>query len=203
MDELKRSIEGTKEDLEDQLDRVEQAISGAGASLRELLLADQTQLQSCLDSLAHAQRVADTTQVQVIIERNRGGEDSRTLFGADTSRPAFSLTVSDNEAQRGAVMAAGVHSPEVLHALLEGTPKADLVLMLQTSRTQSPSNNTNMLQCFLNSPSTGRTQAIDISSTINTSSKGRISTQEDTQKNVESLPSRTVHKNDALYDKAL
>ncbi|KAF7505952.1 hypothetical protein GJ744_012394 [Endocarpon pusillum] len=146
LNELKRSIEGTKEDLEDQLGLVEQAISGAEASRRGLLLADQ---------------------VQVVIERNRGGEDSRTLFGTDTSRPAFSLTVSDNEAQRGAVMAAGVHSPEVLQSLLKGTPAADLVLVLQTLRNQSPSNNTDMLPSFLDSHSAGRTLAIDMPSTMN------------------------------------
>jgi len=36
LNELRKSIEGTKEDLEDQLDLVRHAISGAGASLRDL-----------------------------------------------------------------------------------------------------------------------------------------------------------------------
>jgi ABC-type transporter Mla subunit MlaD len=117
LNELHKLIEGTKEDLEDQLDQVRHAISGAGASLRDLLQADQAQLQCGLESLAQAQRVTETTRPQVVIEENRGGQESRTLFGTDTSQPQFNLTVADNEAQHGAVMAAGVHSPETGRSL--------------------------------------------------------------------------------------
>jgi hypothetical protein len=208
LDELKISIEETKEELEDQLSQVGQAISGAGAALRDLLLADQAHLQICLDSLAQAQRVADTTQPQVVIERNRGGEESRTLFGTDTSRPEFCLTVSNNEAQRGAIMAAGVHSPETLQALLNGTPAADLVLALQALQTGSPNINKNILQSFLNNHPASHTQGtIDRSSTSNVPFRERISAQEDTPEDTpddcETLPSRPVHRDDGSYNQAL
>ncbi|KAK5069369.1 hypothetical protein LTR51_008619 [Lithohypha guttulata] len=74
----------------------------------------------------HYQELAQATPPQVVIERNRGGEQTRALFGTDTSRPEFNLAVSDNQVQGGAVMAAGVHSPETLQALLQGPHAADL-----------------------------------------------------------------------------
>jgi ABC-type transporter Mla subunit MlaD len=107
LSELKKSIEGTKEDLEDQLERVQETISNTGAALRDILQADQAQLQRGSRSLVQAQKVADTARPQIVIERNRGGEESRALFGTNTSQPHFNLTVSENEAQCGAVMAAG------------------------------------------------------------------------------------------------
>jgi hypothetical protein len=204
LDELKRSIEETKEELEDQLSQVGQAISGAGTALRDLLLADRADLQICLDSLAQAQRVADATQPQIVIEQNRGEEESRTLFGTDTSRPDFCLTVSNNEAQRGAVMAAGVYSLETLQALLKGTPAADLVLALQALQTGSPNTNKNISQSFLNDYSASHTQGtIDRSSTLNVPFRERISSQEDTPKDSEKLPSRPVHRDDGSSSQAL
>ena len=157
LDELKDSIEATKEDLEVQLSRIEQAISSAKPSARDLL-TDRAHLKSCLDSLAKAQRVAENTKAQVLIERNRVGEGGRGLFGADMFQPGFSLTVSDNEAQRGAVMAAGVHSPEVLQTLLKGTPAADIMHVAQALQTQPPNINMDMLQSFLTDRSTGHMQ---------------------------------------------
>jgi ABC-type transporter Mla subunit MlaD len=202
LNELRKSIEGTKEDLEDQLDQVRHAISGAGASLQDLLQADQAQLQSGLENLAQAQRVAETTQPQVVITRNLGWQESRTLFGTDTSRPQFHLTVSDNEAQLGAVMAAGVHSPETLQALLRGSQTADLVLVLQALQNQSQSTSGTTLQSIL----TGRTQGFtDGPSTMNTAPKLSISDQEETLEGVE-VPGQSttaVHKDAGKYDEAL
>jgi ABC-type transporter Mla subunit MlaD len=206
LNELRKSIEGTKDDLEDQLDQVRHAISGAGASLRDLLQADQAQLQSGLESLAQAQRVAETTQPRVVITRNLGGQESSTLFGTDTSRPQFHLTVSDNEAQLGAVMAAGVHSPETLQALLRGSRTADLVLVLQALQNQPQSTSGTALQSILNSVATGRTQGFtDGPSTMNAGPKLSISDQEETPRGVE-IPGRStsaVHKDAGKYDEAL
>jgi hypothetical protein len=181
LNELRKVIEGTKEDLEDQLDQVRHAISGAGASLRDFLQADQEQLQSGLESLAQAQRVAETAQPQVVITRNLGGQESSTLFGTDTSRPQFRLTVSDNEAQQGAVMAAGVYSLETLQALLRGSRTADLVLVPQALHNQPQSTSGTTLQSILNGVATGRTHGLtDGPSTMNAAPKLSISDQEET-----------------------
>ena len=160
LNDLKNSIRGTKEDLEDQLDQVRQAISTADASLREMLQVDQTRLQTSLDSLARAQRVADTTDPKVVLERNRAGQGSRAIFGTDTSQPQFSLTVSDNEAELGAVMAAGVHSPETLQALLRDSRTPDLALTLQVLQTQSHRANATALQSILNNLSAERQKGL-------------------------------------------
>lgn len=192
--------------MEDQLDQVRHAISGAGASLRDLLQADQAQLQSGLESLAQAQRVAETTQSQVVITRNLGGQESRTLFGTDTSRPQFHLTVLDNEAQLGAVMAAGVHSPETLQALLRGSRTADLVPVLQALQNQPQSTSGATLQSILNGVATGRTQGFtDGPSTMNAAPKLSILDQEEAFGGVE-IPGRStsaVHKDAGKYNKAL
>jgi hypothetical protein len=190
LDELKDSIEATKEDLEVQLSRIEQAISSAKLSARDLL-ADQAHLKSCLDSLAEAQRVAENTKAQVVIKRNRVGEGGRGLFGADTFQPGFSLTVSDNEAQRGAVMAAGVHSREVLQTLLMGSPAADIMHVVQALQTQPPNINMDMLQSLLTGRSTSHVQrAVDSPPTMNLSPGN--SAHDDMSRDVEMLPRRNV-----------
>ena len=206
LSELKKSIEGTKEDLEDQLDQVRDAIGSAAASLRDQLSADQARLQSSLDSLAHAQRVAETTLPQVIIKGNRGGAESRTLFGTDASRPQFSLNASDNIAEQGAVMAAGVHSPETLKALLGESGAADLVLALRSLHTQSHGTSTETPQSVPNGSSTGRTPGIIIGpSNTNAIQRLRISGPEDTSSDVEPSPntSNAVHVHDRKYDEAI
>jgi hypothetical protein len=203
--QLKDVIEGTKEDLEDQLDQVRQAITTAAVSLRDTLEADQARLQRSLDGLAQAQRIADNSQSQVVIERNRAGQGSRTLFGTDTSQPRFNLTVSDNEAQTGAVIAAGVHSPQTLQALLGESRTADLALVLQALQTQLPSTISTTLQSHLNNISaTDRHGLTDRPSATNVSPSLRISEQEDTPDVVE-MPAQStgaVHKDDGEYDEA-
>ena len=166
--DLKDLISGTKEDLEDQFDQVRRAISTADASLREILRDDQARLQSSLDSIARAQRVADTTDLKVIVERNRADQGSRAIFGTDTSQPQFSLTVSHNEAGLGAVVGAGVHSPQTLQALLGNSRTPDLALALQTLQTQSRSTNAEALQSVLNNLSAERNRGLtDIPSETN------------------------------------
>jgi hypothetical protein len=185
-------MEATKEDLEVQLSRIEQAIGSAEKSVYDLH-ADQAHLKSCINILVEAQRVAENTQPQVVVERNRVGEGSRGLFGADTFQPGFSLTVSDNEAQRGAVMAAGVHSPEVLQTLLMGTPAADVMHVVQTLQTQPTNINMGMLQSLLTGRSTGHIQrAVDSPSTMNLSPG--YSAHDNMSREVEMLSSRNIQE---------
>lgn len=134
--ELKRLVEGTKQDLNDQVEQVEDAIHGAAESFRDRLQADCAQLQSALQALAQAQHVADTTRPQVVIEKNQGGEDSRALFGTDVSQPHFDLTVSNNIADKRAVIVTGVNSTETVQAFLKGSGRSDVALIMQTM--QSP-----------------------------------------------------------------
>lgn len=158
--DLKDLISGTGEDLEDQLDQVRQAISTADASLREIFQDDLARLQSGLDSITRAQRIADNAPTKVIVERNRAGQGSRAIFGTDTSQPQFSLTVSDNEAGLGAVVGAGVHSPQALQALLGNSRTPDLALTLQALQTQSRGTNAEALRFIMNSLSAERKRGL-------------------------------------------
>lgn len=157
---LKDLISGTREDLEDQLDQVQQTISSADASLREILQGDLAQLQNSLDSIARAQRIADTARPEIIIEHNKAGQGSRAIFGTDTPQPQFNLTVLGNEAGLGAVASAGVHSPQTLQALLGNPQTPDLALALQALQTQSPNTNHESLQSILNGLSAERQRGI-------------------------------------------
>lgn len=152
--DLKDKISGTKEDLEDQLDQVQQTISAADASLREILQDDQARLQSSLDSIAQAQKVMENSYPKIVIEHNRADQGGRAIFGTDTSQPRFSLTVADNEAGIGAVVGAGVHSPETLQTLLGNSRTPDLALALQALQTQSRSTGDNAIQSVLRTLST-------------------------------------------------
>jgi precorrin isomerase len=205
LNQLKDAIEGTKEDLEDQLGQVRQVITTAEASLGDMLRVDQARLQRSLDSLAQAQTIIDHSKPQIVIERNRAEQGSRALFGTDTSQPRFNLTASDNEAQLGAVMAAGVHSPQTLQALLGKSWTADLALVLQALQTQSPSTISTTLQSHLNNISAADRQGLtDRPSTTNISPSLRVPEQEDTPDVVE-MPSQStsaVHKDDGKYDEA-
>ena len=154
--------------MEDQFDQVRRAISTADASLQEILRHDQARLQSGLDSITRAQRVVDTTHLKVIVERNRADQGSRAIFGTDTSQPQFSLTVSHNEVGTGAVVGAGVHSPQTLQALLGNSRTPDLALALQTLQTQSRGTNAEALQSVLNNLSAERNRGLtDIPSETN------------------------------------
>lgn len=157
---LKDLISGTREDLGDQLDQVQQTISSADASLREILQGDLAQLQNSLDSIARAQRIVDTARPEITIERNKAGQGSRAIFGTDTPQPQFDLTVLGNEAGLGAVASAGVHSPQTLQALLGNSRTPDLALALQALQTQSPNTNHESLQSILNNLSAERQRGI-------------------------------------------
>ena len=103
-------------------------------------------------------------------------------------------------------MAAGVHSPETLQALLRGPRTADLVLVLQALQNQPQSTSGTTLQSILNAVATGRTQGYtDGPSTMNAAPKLSISDQEGTPGSVE-IPGRStsvVHKGAGKYDEDL
>jgi hypothetical protein len=157
---LKDLISGTKEDLEDQLDQVRQAIGTADAPVRKILQDDLARLQNSLDSVARAQRIADTARPEVTIEGNEAGQYARAIFGTDTPQPQFNLRVSENRAELGASMSAGVHSPQTLQALVGKSQTPDLALAIQALQTQSPNTNHEYLLSILNGLSMERQRGI-------------------------------------------
>ena len=160
MEQLKELIGSTKEDLEDQLAQVQRHLETAEASLRANLQDDQAGLQSCLNSLAQAQQIANNVRPSVFIRDNRAGQGSRTIFGTDTSQPQFNLTVSGNEAQQDAVIGSGVYTPQTLQALLGDSRTGDLALAMQVLQTQTPSNDGNDLQSIAHRLTTERSARI-------------------------------------------
>lgn len=114
-------------------------ISTAEVSLREVLQSDQARLQSSLNNLAQAQKIADGIHPSIIIQRNRSDQGSRAISGTDTSQPQFNLTVSDNEAQSSAVMGSGVYTPQTLQALIGSSRTVDLALAVQASQSADAS----------------------------------------------------------------
>ncbi|KAF2278228.1 uncharacterized protein EI97DRAFT_499725, partial [Westerdykella ornata] len=160
LDDLKNLISGTREDLEDQLEEVQRDIEDAAISVREVLQDEQARLQSILASVEKAQEVLNTTQPKLVIESNKAGDGSRAIFGTDTSQPHFELKVANNEAGVGAVMSAGVHSPETLQALLQQSQTPDLALALQALQTQSSHTANEALQNVLNKMAADRNQTL-------------------------------------------
>lgn len=156
MEQLKDLIDGTKEDLEDQLAQVHRHIETAEASLRAVLQDDQAGLQNCLNSLAQVQQIANNVRPSVFIQDNRVGQGSRAIFGTDTLQPQFNLTVSGNEAQQDAVMGSGVYTPQTLQALLGDSRKGDLALAVQVLQIRTPSTDGNDLQSIAHQLTTKR-----------------------------------------------
>ena len=60
---LEGQISGTKDDLADQLEELQDTVKGADASLRALLSDDVARLQRSLNSIAQAQRVVKNTKL--------------------------------------------------------------------------------------------------------------------------------------------
>lgn len=174
LDDLQDLIRGTKEDLEFQLGQVEfqlgqvrQIINTIGVSMLDSLHADQARLQSSLESLERAQRIADITRPQVTVRSNRTNQGSRAVFGTDSSQPQFSLNVSDNDVGLGAIAAAGVYTPQTLQALLRDSRTPDLALAIQALQTQSQRNHDSALGSLLSNLSVGASE-------VNPSTSSRI-----------------------------
>jgi hypothetical protein len=146
IEEMKALIEGTKQDLTDQAEQVEEAIRDAAESLHDRLRADRAQIHAALDTLAQAQQTANTTRPEVVIKENQAERDSRAIFGTDSLQPQFNLNVSNNTAGERTTMAAGVHSPETLQALLKSSGRSDVALLLQTMRSPLDRSGEGILQ---------------------------------------------------------
>lgn len=149
--DLKDSIEGTKQDLQDELEQVQSRITSAAASLQQTLQADQAQLRASLESLEQSQTQAENMKPTITISDNRAGQASRAIFGTDTSQPKFDLNVTGNEAGDGATMAAGVHSPETLQALLQNSPNPNLTIAFQALQNTALFTNPDILRSATNS----------------------------------------------------
>lgn len=118
--ELKNSIPGIQEDLEDYLAQVQATISTAKASL--LALGDeQARLRSSLDGLTQVQRIVDRIRLCIVIERNRAVPGSQAIFGTDTSQPPFNLKVLGNVAGEGSLMVSGVYNPQAIQDILKSS----------------------------------------------------------------------------------
>ncbi|KAI4271449.1 MAG: hypothetical protein L6R38_006869 [Xanthoria sp. 2 TBL-2021] len=199
LEEFKDLISRTKEDLEDQLAQVQRTISTAEASLRKVLQDDQARLQSSLNSLAQAQRIANGTHPSIVIERNRADQGSRAIFGTDTSQPQFNLTVSDNEAQSNAVMGSGVYTPQTLQALLGSSGTADLALAVQALQTQTQSTDVSALQSIANQLSAVRNKGT--SSRANPPPSLMNSDYTNTAEDFQPPPNTLRHETDDIYNK--
>ncbi|RFU28890.1 hypothetical protein B7463_g7449, partial [Scytalidium lignicola] len=200
LDDLKNSIRDTRGDLGKHLDQVQQAVESAEASSQKMFQEDIERLQGSLDSLARAQQVADSIESKIVIEGNLAGQGSRAIFGSDASQPQFSLKVSKNEAQLSAVMAAGVHSPETLQALLQDSRTPDIALTLQALQMQSQNSSPNSLQSILNILSA---QSMDRSSHLHLAQDIAKNYQLDTTKpqNVISLPGQLGNSASGVMDR--
>lgn len=157
MNNIKDFICGTREDLQDQLDQVQETIRSADVSIQETLRADQAQLLGSLKSIEWAQHVADTHPT-VIVQSNQGGEGTRTLFGTDTSQPQFNLNVSKNEAGSGATMVAGVLTTDTIRVMFGNSQTRNLALALQELQNQSQNTNNATSLSLLRSLSIGRVE---------------------------------------------
>ncbi|KAH8430993.1 uncharacterized protein LDX57_008654 [Aspergillus melleus] len=160
---LENTIQGTKEDLDDQLEQVRETISGADVSTRNILQTDLAQLQSSMQSLQSS--IASLEQVKATLPTltitGNQAESSRAIFGTDTHQPSFNMNVSNNAAMRGSVIAAGVHTPGTLQALLRDTSTPHVALALRAVQGQSHSSNIPISQSVLRSMSAENSSLVD------------------------------------------
>lgn len=179
--------------------QVQRTISTAEVSLREVLQDDQARLQSSLNSLEQAGKIADDIRPDVAIQHNRAGQGSRAIFGTDTSQPQFNLTVSDNEAQPYAVIGSGVYTPQTLQALLEDSRTADFALAVQALQTQTQSTDATALHSIANQLTAGRNKGI--SSKANPPPSLIDSDHTNTAEDFQPLPNALRYENGGRYNR--
>lgn len=155
---LEGQISGTKDDLADQLEELQETVKGADASLRAVLNGDMARLQRSLNSIAQAQRVVKNTKPRIIIRDISHGPESRAIAGSDLTRPDFDLTVENVRVGFGATSSAGMYSPDTLQKLLEHSSTPGLALALQALQTQSSSGSSAVLRSVFNAISAERNQ---------------------------------------------
>ena len=155
---LEGQISGTKDDLADQLEELQETVKGADASLRAVLNDDVARLQRSLNSIAQAQRVVKNTKPRIVIRDISHGPGSRAIAGSDFTRPDFDLTVENVRVGSGATSSAGMYSPDTLQKLLEHSSTPGLALALQALQTQSSSGSSAALHSVFNAISAERNQ---------------------------------------------
>ena len=146
---LKASMAGVKDDLEDQCDKVRDAIEVGDESIRDILQEDLESLRKSLESLERAQKVAQTARPAVVVKDNQAGDGSRILFATDTAHPNFDLTVSDNKVGVGAVSVAGVLSTASIQEAFKDSQIAQNAIAMKAMQTQSANANAVTLQSIL------------------------------------------------------
>ena len=155
---LEGQISGTKDDLADQLEELQETVKGADASLRAVLNDDVARLQRSLNSIAKAQKVVKNTKPMIVIRDINHGPGSRAIAGSDFSRPDWNLTVENVRVGFGATSSAGMYSPETLQRLLENSSTPGLALALPALQTQSSSGSSAALRSVFNTISAERNQ---------------------------------------------
>lgn len=123
-----RSSSATVETLRDQETGIIESIQFSNHALQEFLTQELQRLQGSIRDVEMAQRMFQATQPSVIIRGNEGGDGSHTLFGTDNQKLTLNLSVEQNKAGKSAVMAAGVHSPATIQALLSQRPAVASVM---------------------------------------------------------------------------
>ena len=102
--------------------------------------ANRAQIQPCLKNLEEAQTVRET-KAQIIVAENLAiGENTRLIAGTDNARPTFNLTITHNQAAEGAYMAAGVHSADILKALLQQNAASATMMSIVQTGTFNPNS---------------------------------------------------------------
>ncbi|CEJ62504.1 hypothetical protein PMG11_11001 [Penicillium brasilianum] len=175
LNELEGLIRGTREDLEEQLDRVLRTVNDSDALSQENLRADYARLKSSIESLSQAHKVIDTNHPKIVVEDNRAGPDSRAIFGTDTTQPHFMLNVSNNEAGKGALMGAGIYTSQTLRELLRDSRASETTLALQSLQTQPHSTDDTDIQSLLHSFSVQCKQELPSTSEVSSSRRLIIS----------------------------
>lgn len=137
------------EDLHHQLEDVKEALNTAAETSQQVLRNDLARLQGSLDNIAEAQRLANATQLSIIVEKNLAGDGSRTFFGADQQPKYHNLSVRNNEVGVGGVSSSGVFQPETLQILMKNSSTPDIALKLQALHTLSPEVQREVLQSVL------------------------------------------------------
>lgn len=155
---LKDFIADKMEDLHHQLEDVKEALDTAAETSQQVLRDDLERLQGSIDNIVEAQRLANATQLSIIVEKNLAGDGSRTIFGADQQPKYHHLSVRNNEVGVGGVSGSGVFQPETLQMLMQNSGTPDIALKLQALHTLSPEVQREVLQSVLRSIADDRKQ---------------------------------------------
>ncbi|KAG8532991.1 uncharacterized protein KY384_001773 [Bacidia gigantensis] len=152
---LKQSIDDARCDLQDLLDDIVGIIAVANSSVREALESDRDLLRESLSSIKKAEQIAESARSKVVVAGNSGGENSKTLFGGNVATQGVYLSVTDNRAGKDAIMAAGMHSDEVLLKLLSHPNAPGIMQKAQMQQSLPQTNDLAVLRALVGDLETG------------------------------------------------